>query len=346
MPPEMGVFGRNRWLLATPILICLYYFFAWMRIGPEPALGSVPVRYEPPADLSPAAVRYVRTAGCDGRTLAAVLAQLAARQCIRIENESGSYKLSQLMTSRGAEKLLAPEESRVLELLFEEGPETIIRPSNSNKLNVYLLGISGQLQKRFDGKYFTWNFGYVAIGYLASLAFAMGMSLTASGRDTTAIVFLTWWFFFCASIVGAIAITNIIPAASRAIRGLGGARQLLPGIAVVAVFGSVFVFLLRMLAKNVSPTYSVVLGALVAANLAWAPALKRLTAEGRQAMRDIEGFRLFLEKVEQNQMQRLNTKDETPGAAIEFVPYAIALEVKEVWGDHLTAECFAVPTTR
>lgn len=63
-------------------------------------------------------------------------------------------------------------------------------------------------------------------------------------------------------------------------------------------------------------------------------------------MRDIEGFRLFLEKVEQNQMQRLNTKDETPGAAIEFVPYAIALEVKEVWGDHLTAECFAVPTTR
>jgi len=56
---------------------------------------------------------------------------------------------------------------------------------------------------------------------------------------------LTWWFFFCASIVGAIVLTNVIPAAVRAIRGLGGARQLLPGVAILAAFGAVFVFLLE-----------------------------------------------------------------------------------------------------
>jgi len=322
--------------------------FGWYRVDvtlPE-RIGSVPVRYEPPAGLSPAAVRYVRTSGSDGRTLAAVIAQLAARECLQIELENGEYKLTQLKANSSTEKTLAPEESRLLELLFEDGPETIIHPSNARNLNIYLLGISGQLQKRLDGMYFTRNIGNVAVGYLASLVFAMGMALTASGRDTTGIIFLTWWFFFCASIVGAIVLTNVIPAAVRAIRGLGGARQLIPGVAVLAAFGSVFVFLLKMLAKDVSPTYSLVLAALVGANLAWAPALKRLTTPGRQAMRDIEGFHLFLEKVEQDQMQRLNAKGEPLGAAIEFVPYAIALEVKEAWGDHLTAECFAAPTTR
>jgi len=61
-------------------------------------------------------------------------------------------------------------------------PETIIHPSNARNLNIYLLGISGQLQKRLDGMYFTRNIGYVAVGYLASLVLAMVMALTASGR--------------------------------------------------------------------------------------------------------------------------------------------------------------------
>jgi len=91
------------------------------------------------------------TSGSDGRTLAAVIAQLAARECIQIELENGQYKLTQLKANSSTEKTLAPEESRLLELLFEDGPETIIHPSNARNLNIYLLGISGQLQKRLDG---------------------------------------------------------------------------------------------------------------------------------------------------------------------------------------------------
>src|SRR5207245_574937 len=83
-----------------------------------------------------------------------------------------------------------------------------------------------------------------------------------------------------------------------AVRGLGGARWLLLTVGVLAVFGAVFVVLLKMLATNISPTYSLVLAALVVINLASAPALKRLTPRGRQALDQIEGFRVFLEEVE------------------------------------------------
>jgi hypothetical protein len=63
-------------------------------------------------------------------------------------------------------------------------------------------------------------------------------------------------------------------------------------------------------------------------------------------MRDIEGFRPLLVKAERDRLRRLNAAGAALDAAPAFVPYAIALEIKEAWGDHLAAECFAAPTTR
>ena len=59
----------------------------------------------------------------DGRSFAAVIAQLAVRGCIRVESENGKYKLSRLMSDRATESALAPEEKFILALLFEDGPE-------------------------------------------------------------------------------------------------------------------------------------------------------------------------------------------------------------------------------
>jgi hypothetical protein len=160
------------------------------------------------------------------------------------------------------------------------------------------------------------------------------------------VLFLTWWFFFCGTILGAIALTSIIPACKLALRGLGGGRQLLIGLGVLAAFGGVFVVLLNRMSRDISPAYTVMLVALVTINIGWIPALKRMTQRGRQGVAEIEGFRTFLEKVEQDRMQRLNTKDEAPNAAVEFLPYAIALEVRESWGDHLAEAFFATTTSR
>ena len=345
-PPRMGILARNQWLFASPILIVLYYLIAWIRIGPEPPLGSVPVRYEPPAGLSPAAVRYVRTTVCDGRTLAAVLAQLSVRKCISIQPGDGHYRIVKQQSNANVEKSLAPEEARILELLFRDGPETVLRSKDSQNLNTYLLGILGEVRKVSQGKYFTWNGGFIFVGYLVSFVFAISMALRATGKDTTGILFMTWWFFFCGSIVGALTLMVAIPAIQRAIRGLGGVRELFPVLIAIVAFGLALGKILQMFATNVSPSYSIVLGALVLANVVFSTALKRMTPLGRQALRDIEGFRLFLEKVEQDPMQRLNEKGEALEVSVEFVPYAIALEVREAWGDRLTAECFPVSTTR
>jgi hypothetical protein len=343
---RLGVLAHDTWLLGAPIALSLYYLIVWIRIGQEPALGSVPVRYEPPAGLSPAAVRYIRTTGSDGRTLAAVIAQLAGRGCIEIEPQDGKYKLTQLKTDANVVSTLAPEEARVLEMLFEDGTEIALHSGDGNQLNKYLLAIQGQLQKRLDGVYFTRHVGYILLGTFASLLMAMTMALLANGKDTTGILFLTWWFFFCGTVLGMLTLSAVIPACKLALRGMGGGQQLLVAFLVLGVFGTGFVVVLRVMIKGVSPSYALGLLALVVVNVAWMPALKRMTGQGRQAIAEITGFRAFLEKVEQDRMQRLNAAGGAPEDSVEFVPYAIALEVKEAWGDHLATAFFATTTSR
>jgi Predicted membrane protein (DUF2207) C-terminal domain len=231
-------------------------------------------------------------------------------------------------------------------MLFEDGKEIILHPNKGDELNKYSLAIQGQLQKRLDGVYLTRHVGYIVLGMLASITAAMSMALTANGKDTTGVLFLTSWFFFCGTTLGAIVGFSVVPACKLALRGMGGGRQMLIGLGVVAAFGSVFVVLLKRMSQDISPAYTVMLVSLVAINVGWIPALKRMTARGRQAVAEIEGFRAFLEKVEQDPMQRLNTKDEAPNAAVEFLPFAIALEVKESWGDHLAEAFFATTTSR
>jgi hypothetical protein len=86
--------------------------------------------------------------------------------------------------------------------------------------------------------------------------------------------------------------------------------------------------------------------ALALVNLIWAPFLKRITKEGREALDALEGFRQFLVSVEQDRLHRLNASSSEPTAETEYLPYAIALEVREAWGDHLAGAFFATTIQR
>jgi hypothetical protein len=342
-PPRMGPFARDAWLLAAPALLFVYYLIVWISLGREPAPGSVVVRYDPPAGLSPAAARYVWTTGSDGRTVAAVIAQLAARGRVGIETQDGKYNLTRLVGD-GADAL-APEEARELETLFAGGPALAIDPRNAVEVNRLLLPIESEMQK-LTGVYFTRNLRFGVLGTLVSVVTGIAIALTAHGRDTMGAAFLVWWFFFCATMLGSIVLINLVPAWRRVLRGLGGSPQLLVATGVVLVFLAVFVGLLVQLWRDVSPSFSVMLAALVTINLAWVPALRRLTPRGRETRAALDGFRQFLDKVEQDRMQRLNPTDRAPEAAAGFLPYAIALEVREAWGDHLAEAFFAATTAR
>ena len=348
-PPALGPLSRDGTLLIAPALLLLYYLVVWLALGREPQRGVIAAQYQPPQGLSPAAVRYIRTTGCDGRTFAATLAQLAARGCLAIEPQpDGKYRLTRLSAADPAtlHPPLAPEEARVFSALFEDGASASLDPKNGNELSRYVMYIYQEMHKAGGDPYFTRNARWLVLGTFVSFLTAMGMALTVHGRagDRMTLVFLTWWFFFCFFFLGLIAVMTILPAWSRMVRGLGGAKEALIGSAFVAAFGGGGIAVLWQLKSGLSLAYALSLLALVAINIAAFPALRRLTPRGRQVLDQIEGFRQFLQKVEQDRMRRVAVDD--PHAASEFLPYAIALELREPWGDHLAQACFASTTTR
>ena len=343
--PAMGLLSRDAWYLAAPIALFFYYLVVWISIGRAPKPGTAVVRYEPPPGVSAAAARYLVTTGSDGRTLAAVIAELAARGCLSVEPQDGKYKLTRLASNPEAESKLAPEEKRALQFLFEDGPSAEISPGaneqNNQRNSRYVANIQQDLAKRLEGLYFTRNLGYVALAVLATFAAAFILAARAEGRDPSGALFLTAWILFCGLILGVIVETGFIPAWKAVLRGAGRWTQLVPGTAVLAVFIAAIAYLLRQLAQGISPAYALMVAALLLVNLAWAPRLKRMTPQGRATLDALDGFRQFLQTAEQDRMQRMSATTAHPATEFKYLPFAIALEVREPWGDQFAAEFFA-----
>ncbi len=348
--PKFQPLTRDLWLLAAPAALCFYYWIAWLAIGREPKPGPLVIRYQPPDGLSAAAVRFIVTTGSDGRSFAAVIAALACRGCLRVEPRNGAYKLSRMMSDRAAESKLAPEEQRVLALLFEDGPVLELTPAmderNTAQNGRYIFHIQEELAKQLKGKYFARHFGVIALGVLATFASALVFAARAHGRDAGGAPFFTAWVLFCGLIIGMMVETSFASAWKTAVRAGTGWTKLLPGFAAIGVFLAAILYMLKQLVAGVSPAFSLMLVSFLAVNLAWGPFFKRTTPEGRRVLDEIAGFRLFLEKVEQDQLDKLNPADQAPQALEEYLSYAIALEVKEAWGDHLAQTFLATTTMR
>src|SRR5215467_13052523 len=334
----------NSWMLLLPLVLFLYYAIAWFAVGRDPKPGTVVPQYGPPEGMSPAAVRYLITTGSDGRSFAAVIAQLTSRGFVNVQPLGGKYRLFKESRSPSEAASLAPEEAQVLRILFSDGREVLLDPSQGQLLGVYVAAIQKELVKRMAGKYFTRNAGWIGAAVLATVLSLFVLAFAAKGKDTSGLLLLSWWFFFVTGTLGLIARVSFLPAWRNALRAKEGFGMMTLSSAALAAFFSVCGWIAYHIATKVSVSYALALTLLVALHLGFATALRRVTPLGRKALDQVEGFRSFLLKVEQDQLDRLHHPDEELQNANQFLSYAIALEIKETWGDHL-AQAFLATTT-
>lgn len=345
---NLSMIGPHAWLLAVPMLLFIFYLIAWLRIGPEPAPSPVVVAYEPPNGLSPAAVRYIAGGTTDGRSFAAVIAQLAVRGCIRVEPIGGKYKLSRLMSDAATQAGLASEEKRVLRILFSDGPEIELSPAmdqrNTGQNSMYVAAIHDELNKQLSGKYLNRHGGVIAVAILGTFASSFILAAATSRHDTFDSIFFTMWTLFAGLLIGMLFELSFVPMCKTALHGGKGWKTIISSLAPLLIFGAAIVFLLTKLADTASLAFALMLPGMMLVNLGWAPFLKRKSALGRNVLDQIAGFRKYLQEVEQDRMDRLNHAQEASSADLDrLLPYAIALEVKEDWGDSL-AQTFAAST--
>jgi hypothetical protein len=227
---------------------------------------------------------------------------------------------------------LPGEEGRVFKELFEwEGQVELKRPDLSTITRIQEL-----LQAQAPARYFTRNLGWVVAG-LALTAVAtiwLGRAVGVFGRDSfdawlmcsfTGLVVATYgfWGYWIWD-------TNRL-AFTLALRGLYRRRALPVLLLFIVVYPALWYFLIR----TVAPRFALCTTLLILLNGFAAPALRNYTAAGRRLRDEIEGFRQFLAGTEQDRLQRMNAPGDRAPIDAEMIAYAIALDLREAWGDQL-----------
>lgn len=118
------------WPLSLPFLAFAFMYSRWNARGRDPAVGPIPVRYEPPADLTPGEVGFMDDEALASREITATIVDLAVRGHLAIEEEerkgflgigSGSDYVFVRKTDQDDWDDLRPHESTVLRGLFDSG---------------------------------------------------------------------------------------------------------------------------------------------------------------------------------------------------------------------------------
>jgi hypothetical protein len=94
--------------------LVFYYLIIWWRVGKDPDKGLIIPLYEPPANMSPAAVRFVTEMGYDSKIFTSTIVSLAVKGYLKIEEDGSDYHL---VKSNDGKKLLSTDEQAVFDKL-------------------------------------------------------------------------------------------------------------------------------------------------------------------------------------------------------------------------------------
>ena len=337
------------------LIVLLYYVIVWFLVARGPAKSEIMPLYEPPAGLSPAAMRYLVRMGFDDKTFTTAILDMAVKGYLSIKESGGIYTLKR---SKASEQALAPEESAAAAKLFSQhkraahhkhatddrgdaATEIKLQSKNHAILRAAIAAVKQTLHHRAQNKiYFITNQRYLIPGVILSLAalagivaaeaFSLRIALGASavfGWRYGIFSWPSWCARRCSS--------------GREHGQLGSNPKLVKQARSSALFALPFVAAdvvgLCVLAWTTSVSVFLILLALVGANLLFRSALKTPTPSGRDLLDKIEGFRIFLKTVDGNRLNQLMPPEETPELFDKYLPYALALDCELAWAQQFSS---------
>jgi uncharacterized membrane protein YgcG len=160
---------RIRWFLADNrgvlialtglIVLILFCVREWMRVGRDPAKRAIFARYEPPADKTPAGLRYLQRMGYDMRCFSADVLALAVGGHLRINREEHFLKDRWRLDRNGAPApATATGQSALLKWLFAGGKESLeLKNTNASIVSAARDAHREALDREFHPRYFQRN---------------------------------------------------------------------------------------------------------------------------------------------------------------------------------------------
>lgn len=324
--------------LSGTVVVFFYFLLAWMKVGRDPKPGTIVPLYEPPDNLSPTAMRYLKHMKFDDKAFSAGMIGLAAKGYLKIRrDESLQYQLVKNESYNPSDKKLSADESLLAREIFEDSLHIYLSQENRPILNRARTAISLSLKTAMENVYFVTNSKYMWPGVILTVLFIGGLILTQANFSTFAALFMTVWLTGWTAGVAAL-LTAVYKAWRTAIKGdsvvVGGGALFLTLFSIPFIAGECFGAFMLYKAAAI-PTFVSVMG-MLACNVVFHFLLKAPTAAGRQLLDRIDGFKLFLSAVDGDRLKRFDVPTKTPELFERFLPYAFALDMEQHWAEQFS----------
>lgn len=328
-------------------LIFLYYVFAWAAVGRDPARGVVMALYEPPQNLSPAAMRYLQRMGFDNKTFAAAILDMAVRGFLTIKQQAGSYTLYR---TEKDDSVLTPDEKQVAEYLFPDRNEVWLHNENHQLIQGAIKALKKSLAAAEQKTYFLTNSRYLipAVGF--SILFVIAYLISLGGPQVVAGIFLSFWLTIWTLAVSGLvyAVFNTWKSAIQGQASTFGEAAGFGKAALFSLFAIPFLFFEAMgfffLMKITSLALVLFILACGGLHVLFHFLMKAPTFAGRRLMDQVEGFKMFLGAVDGDRLNRAAPPQQTPAVFEKFLPYALALDVEQDWAEKFSGILAAAGT--
>jgi len=324
------------------VLVSVYYFTAWVMVGKDPESGTIVPLFNPPDNLSPAAMRYLDRMGYDRQCLTAALIHLAVKGHVRIkEQKDGDYIVARAHAFDDNDSKLPPDERRVANELLGSRQTLKLEKSNHSIFSRAITGLKDALSIQFEKQYFLLNQKYLIPGLILSvITVAIAGVLSPSFVAGAAMggifmcVWLTGWSFGVVMLL-----IQVFTHWRDALAGRGGVARW--GAAIfITLFSLPFVagevMGLYFLTQFVSAWVPVIAAILGIIGLIFHELIKAPTRNGQKLMDQIDGFKMYLKTAEKDRLNFLNPPERTPALFEKYLPYALALGVENEWAQQFS----------
>src|ERR1051326_4464171 len=265
-------------------------------------------------------------AGSDTGIIGAHSRQTSAGQAV----DSASVRPAAVtMRSNGASAENLPGTGAAVGLAPSSESQVVINPQEGPTIKTHIDAIQETFHKNFQGIYFRQNFHYAGIGVVATLVWTMYTSATLDAQSS---MFLSFWLFMFTSIAG-----MVIGGIWASKPAHPSTKQRVTRVLVPVVFFGFPGAVIYFAALPQSHGFVLALLLSVVLNSIFFFIMRAPTPRGLAMLQQLAGFREFLVRVEQAPLDRVNTPEQRAELMNRFLPYAIALNVREGWGDKMAS---------
>ena len=190
--------------IGAAALIIAFMLVMWWRVGRDPRKGPKFPRYEAPANMSAAAVRFVDRMGFDTRCLAAAVLGLGARGYLKVHQRDDGFVVQQT----GATIPFLPGDKPLAEALFGTRSQAILSKTYDPSIATAQSELNSALARHYKGSVFKRNRWPLALAVIAG-AGALGFS-AALGAHPGLLIALA-----CVLLLALFAFFKLMPAYTR-----------------------------------------------------------------------------------------------------------------------------------